>query len=217
MIADNLNTTQKTIPEGVKLVAVSKNNSVERVFEAYQAGQRVFGENRVQELVAKQEILPKDIEWHLIGHLQTNKVKYIAPFVSLIHSIDSLRLLEEVNKEAKKNNRIIDVLLQFHVAQEETKFGLTLEEAADMLLSEKYASLLNIRIVGIMGMASNVVDDSQIRLEFRELKQYFDFLKQKFFSEQIFFQELSMGMSSDYQIAIKEGSTIVRVGSKIFQ
>lgn len=217
MIADNLNTTQKTIPEGVKLVAVSKNNSVERVFEAYQAGQRVFGENRVQELVAKQEILPKDIEWHLIGHLQTNKVKYIAPFVSLIHSIDSLRLLEEVNKEAKKNNRIIDVLLQFHVAQEETKFGLTLEEAADMLLSEKYASLLNIRIVGIMGMASNVVDDSQIRLEFRELKQHFDFLKQKFFSEQIFFQELSMGMSSDYQIAIKEGSTIVRVGSKIFQ
>jgi hypothetical protein len=217
MITENLQRVLKEIPSTVKLVAVSKLNTTERILEAYQAGQRVFGENRVQELVPKYEALPKDIEWHLIGHLQTNKVKYIASFISVIQSIDSLKLLVEVNKEAKKNNRIIDVLLQFHVAQEETKFGLDLEEARILLQSQEYLEMNNVRVIGIMGMASFTEKESQIRLEFQELKQIFEKIKHDFFDKDAHFKELSMGMSSDYQLAITEGASIVRVGSKIFR
>lgn len=217
MIKENLKAVLATVPTNVKLVVVSKMNSEERVKEAYDAGQLIFGENRVQELVPKYEALPKDIEWHLIGHLQTNKVKYIAPFVALIHSIDSQRLLREVNKEAKKNDRVIDVLLQFHVAQEETKYGLSLEEAQAILDSEAYAAMENIRIVGVMGMASFVDDETQIRNEFRAIRAIFEEIKAKYFPNEQFFKEISMGMSSDYQIAIEEGSTLIRVGSKIFK
>ncbi len=217
MIKDNLTQVRVNIPEGVKLVAVSKNNSVESILEAYSAGQKVFGENRVQELLPKHEALPKDIEWHLIGHLQRNKVKFIASFVSVIHSIDSFKLLNEVNSEAKKNNRVIDVLLQFHVAQEETKYGLSLEDAVAILEDPSFQEMKNIRVIGIMGMASFVEDENQIRQEFKKLKVIFDKMKMNYFPTESSFKELSMGMSSDYQLAIEEGSTIVRVGSKIFQ
>lgn len=217
MIKENLLLIQSEIPENVTLVAVSKLNTADRVLEAYQAGQKVFGENRVQELLPKYEVLPKDIEWHLIGHLQTNKVKYIAPFISLIQSVDSLKLLAEINKEAKKNNRVINVLLQFHVAQEETKFGLDLVEAKDLLESDLYKSMKNVCVVGIMGMASNTNNEAQIRKEFKQLKEIFTCLKKDFFFLDEKFKELSMGMSSDYQVAINEGATIVRVGSKIFK
>ncbi len=216
MIAENLQVVQQTIPANVKLVAVSKMNSIERILEVYHAGHKVFGENRVQELLPKYEALPKDIEWHLIGHLQTNKVKYIAPFVSLIQSVDSHKLLREINKEAQKNSRTIDVLLQFHVAQEETKFGFSLPEAREML-KNGISDYKNIRIVGIMGMASNVDNEQQIRKEFKILKSIFEELKQNYFPNDTNFKELSMGMSSDYQLAIEEGATIVRVGSKIFK
>lgn len=216
MIAENLQVVQQTIPANVKLVAVSKMNSIERILEVYHAGHKVFGENRVQELLPKYEALPKDIEWHLIGHLQTNKVKYIAPFVSLIQSVDSQKLLIEINKEAQKNNRTIDILLQFRVAQEETKFGFSLPEAREML-KNGISDYKNIRIVGIMGMASNVDNEQQIRKEFKILKSIFEELKQNYFPNDTNFKELSMGMSSDYQIAIEEGATIVRVGSKIFK
>ncbi|HRO76575.1 MAG TPA: YggS family pyridoxal phosphate-dependent enzyme [Crocinitomicaceae bacterium] len=216
MIAENLQVVQQTIPANVKLVAVGKMNSIERILEVYHAGHKVFGENRVQELLPKYEALPKDIEWHLIGHLQTNKVKYIAPFVSLIQSVDSHKLLREINKEAQKNSRTIDVLLQFHVAQEETKFGFSLPEAREML-KNGISDYKNIRIVGIMGMASNVDNEQQIRKEFKILKSIFEELKQNYFPNDTNFKELSMGMSSDYQLAIEEGATIVRVGSKIFK
>ena len=215
MIAENLQAVQQTIPANVKLVAVSKMNSIERVLEVYHSGHKVFGENRVQELLPKYEALPKDIEWHLIGHLQTNKVKYIAPFVSLIQSVDSHKLLREINKEAQKNSRTIDVLLQFHVAQEETKFGFLLSEVQEML-KNGISDYKNVRIIGIMGMASNVDSEQQIRKEFKTLKSIFEELKQNYFPNDTDFKELSMGMSSDYQIAIEEGATIVRVGSKIF-
>jgi PLP dependent protein len=217
MIKDNLTQVRDNIPEGVKLVAVSKNNPVESVLEAYSVGQKVFGENRVQELLPKHEALPKDIEWHLIGHLQRNKVKFIASFVSVIHSIDSFKLLKEVNSEAKRNNRVIDVLLQFHVAQEETKYGLSLEDAVAILEDPSFQEMKNIRVIGIMGMASFVEDENQIRQEFKKLKLIFDKMKMNYFPTVSSFKELSMGMSSDYQLAIEEGSTIVRVGSKIFQ
>lgn len=217
MIKDNLARVRATVPENVTLVAVSKNNSVERILEAYTAGQKVFGENRVQELLPKYEALPKDIEWHVIGHLQTNKVKFIAPFVSVIHSIDSFRLLKEVNAQARKNERIIEVLLQFHVAQEETKYGLSYEDAVAILEDPSFREMKNIRVVGIMGMASFVDDENQIRQEFKKLKTIFDKIKEHYFSKDDSFKELSMGMSSDYQLAIEEGSTMVRVGSKIFQ
>jgi hypothetical protein len=205
-----------TIPKDVCLVAVSKTKSVNDIIEIYNQGQRVFGENKVQELVAKHEELPKDIEWHLIGHLQTNKVKYIAPFVSLIHSIDSLKLLKEVNKEAKKNDRVINCLLQFHIAQEETKFGLNLDEAKALLESDDFMQMENVSIVGIMGMASFSDDENQVRDEFRILENTFNLLKSHYFKFNDNFKEISMGMSGDYKIAIEEGSTMVRVGSLIF-
>ena len=205
-----------TIPNDVCLVAVSKTKPIGAILEKYNQGQRIFGENKVQELVAKYEGLPKDIEWHLIGHLQTNKVKYIAPFVSLIHSIDSLKLLKEVNKEAKKNNRVINCLLQFHIAQEETKYGLNLEEVKTLLESEEFIQMENVSVVGIMGMASFSDDENQVREEFRILENTFSILKSHYFKFNNNFKEISMGMSGDYKIAIEEGSTMIRVGSLIF-
>lgn len=199
-----------------QLVAVSKTKPPAEILKLYNQGQRIFGENRVQELVEKYDALPKDIEWHAIGHLQTNKVKYIAPFVQLIHSVDSLKVLKEINKQAKKVDRVIDCLLQFHIAEEDTKFGLDAEEAMDLLHSEAYQNMENIRIVGVMGMATFINDDQQIRKEFQNLKNIFDDLKSNFFSEKDFFKEISMGMSGDYQIAMKEGSTLVRIGSLLF-
>lgn len=184
--------------------------------EAYEAGARLFGENKALEMRDKHEVLPKDIQWHFIGHLQTNKIKYIAPFVALIHSIDSLNLLQGVNKEAAKNGRVIDCLLQFHIASEETKFGLSIEEAEALLQSEEYALLKNVRIVGVMGMATNTDDMALVRKEFATLRMYRDALKAKYFADKPEFKEISMGMSGDYEIALEEGSTLVRVGSSIF-
>jgi pyridoxal phosphate enzyme (YggS family) len=216
MIEENLNQVKEQIPENVTLVAVSKTKPSSEIEKLYAVGQRVFGENKVQELVDKYEGLPKDIQWHLIGHLQTNKVKYIAPFVSLIHSIDSFKLLKEVNKEAKKNNRIIECLLQFHIAQEETKFGLSMDEVNEILSSKEFIEMQNVSIVGIMGMASFVEEEEQVRNEFRTLEQYFQVIKSHYFKFNDHFKEISMGMSGDFQLAIEEGSTMVRVGSSIF-
>ena len=216
MIKENLTKIQSTIPSDVTLVAVSKTKPVSDLQEVYDAGQRVFGENKVQEMTEKYEILPKDIQWHLIGHLQTNKVKYIAPFVSLIHSVDSMKLLNEINKEAKKNNRVIDCLLQFHIAEEETKFGLSIEEAKELLESKEFVEMQNVSIVGIMGMASFTENIETVRHEFRVLESYFQIIKSHFFKFNHHFKEISMGMSGDYLLAIEEGSTMVRVGSSIF-
>ncbi len=215
MIKENLNNVRTTIPENVTLIAVSKTKPVSDLQEAYDAGQRIFGENKALEMRDKHQELPKDIKWHFIGHLQTNKIKYIAPFVTLIHSIDSASLLEAVNKEAVKNNRVIDCLLQFHIAQEETKFGLDMEEAKTMIESENFKKLNNVRIVGVMGMATFTDDVNQVRNEFKTLKNIFDTLKENYFKDDSF-KEISMGMSDDYPIAIEEGATMVRVGSKIF-
>lgn len=198
------------------LVAVSKTKPNEAILRLYEQGQRIFGENRVQELVQKYETLPKDIQWHLIGHLQTNKVKYIAPFVQLIHSVDSLKLLQEINKQAAKNDRTIDCLLQMHIADEATKFGLSEAEAFDLLSAEAYSNMQHIRIVGVMGMATFTDDSTQVRNEFKQLKYIFNQLKQKYFAEKDYFREISMGMSGDYRIAIEEGSTMVRIGSLLF-
>lgn len=200
----------------MKLVAVSKTHSVEEIMEAYQTGQRCFAENKAQELSAKQPLLPSDIEWHFIGHLQSNKVKYIAPFVSLIHSVDSLKLLQVIDKEASKNGRTISCLLQFHIAEEDTKFGLDIEEAEEILESKAYRELKNISIAGIMSMATFTDDYDQVRREFRHLKAIFDQLKGKYFAHDPAFREISMGMSDDYEIAVSEGSTLVRIGSSIF-
>mgnify|MGYP003547825789 FL=1 len=216
MIKENLNKVRATIPNNVTLIAVSKTKPVVDLQEAYDAEQRIFGENKALEMRDKHQELPKDIQWHFIGHLQTNKIKYIAPFVSLIHSIDSISLLEAVNKEAVKNNRVIDCLLQFHIAQEDTKFGLDLKEAEELLKSESYKDLKNINIVGVMGMATFTDDENQIRNEFKSLKNIFDVLKESYFKDNDSFKEISMGMSDDYPIAIEEGATMVRVGSKIF-
>ncbi len=204
------------IPEKIKLVAVSKTKPVDEILKIYNLGQRDFGENKVQELVNKQPNLPQDIRWHFIGHLQSNKVRYIAPFVQLIHSIDSLKLLSEVNKQALKNNRIIDCLLQMYIASEETKFGLDIKESEQLLNSEEYKSMKHIRICGLMGMATFTNDESLIRKEFGNLKSIHNLLGEKFFSDRTYFTEISMGMSDDYRIAIEEGSTIVRIGSAIF-
>jgi len=200
----------------VKLIAVSKNKPVSAIKEAYDAGHRVFGENRVQELVEKQAQLPNDIEWHLIGHLQTNKVKYIAPFVSMIHSVDSLKLLQEINKQAEKNSRKIDCLLEIYIADEETKFGLDFDEAIELLRSDEYPKLKNVRISGVMGIATNTQNNKKIEDEFYELKTFFSGLKQSFFRKDDTFKEISMGMSGDYKLAIEQGSTMVRIGSTIF-
>ena len=198
------------------LVAVSKTKPVAQIQAMYDEGQRIFGENRVQELVEKQAVLPKDIEWHQIGHLQTNKVKYIAPFVSLIHAVDSLKLLKEINKQAIKNNRTIDCLLQFHIAEEISKFGFDQKEVETMLTAEEFKQLSNVRIVGVMGMATFTHDKEQVKLEFRHLKNLFDKLKQNHFQKATEFKEISMGMSGDYQLAVTEGSTMVRIGSLLF-
>ncbi len=203
-------------PLKVKLVAVSKTKPNEDILQAYQAGQRIFGENTVQELVKKQEELPKDIEWHLVGHLQSNKVKYIAPFISLIHAVDSLKLLAEVNKQAQKNNRIINCLLQIHIADEDTKFGLDFDEAIELLRSSEYQQMQHIRIVGLMGIATNTENQKKVSEEFYELRALFKGLKASFFQNSEDFIELSMGMSSDYKLAIEQGSTMVRLGSNIF-
>lgn len=215
-ISEHLKQVLNNLPSQVKLIAVSKTKPVEAIEEAYKVGQRVFGENRVQELVEKYEALPKDIEWHLIGHLQTNKVKYVAPFVAMIHGVESLRLLDTINKEGEKNGRVIPCLLQFHIAEEETKFGLDEAEAKELLESENYGRMKNIHIMGVMGMATFTEDRKQIRKEFHHLKTIFDDLKQNYFSHDPAFKELSMGMSGDYPIAVEEGSTMVRVGSSIF-
>ena len=216
-IADNITSLKKeTDPVNVTLIAVSKTKTAEDIQQAYDAGQRLFGENTVQELVDKQEHLPKDIQWHLIGHLQTNKVKYIAPFISLIQSVDSIKLLAEIDKHAAKNKRIIDCLLQVYIADEDTKFGLDHAEVIELLRSEEYLAMKNIRITGLMGIASNNAEEKQTKDEFQELKVLFDGIKVSFFRKEESFKELSMGMSGDYKLAIEEGSTMVRIGSSIF-
>jgi len=216
-IADNIkNLNVETGRLGVKLVAVSKTKPVEDIEEAYAAGQRAFGENQVQELVEKYEKLPKDIQWHLIGHLQTNKVKYIAPFISLIESVDSLKLLQEINKQALKNERVINCLLQVYIADEDTKFGLGYDELIELLRSDEFRAMENVRITGLMGIATNTENEKQIKDEFYELKTLFDGIKVSFFRKDDYFKEVSMGMSSDYKLAIEQGSTMVRLGSTIF-
>ncbi len=202
--------------KGVKLIAVSKTQPPQRILNLYEQGQRAFGENRVQEMVPKYEVLPKDIEWHLIGHLQTNKVKYVAPFVHLIHSVDRFKLLREIDKQAQKVQRVVDCLLQFHIAQEETKFGFHEAEAIAMLESEEFRALQHVRICGVMGMATFTDDHQQIRREFRTLRQIFERLKAQYFAHVPHFKEISMGMSGDWEIAVEEGSTMVRIGSLLF-
>lgn len=204
------------LPQQTHLVAVSKFHPNEVIMEAYEAGQRIFGESKVQEMTQKYESLPKDIEWHFIGHLQTNKIKYMAPYVSLIHGIDSYKLLAEVNKQAAKVNRTIPCLLQMHIAQEETKFGFSFDECKEMLDKGEWKELTNIRISGLMGMATNTDLTEQIDKEFHSLNKFFKEIKQTYFPEESTFKELSMGMSHDYHQAMNEGSTLVRVGSKIF-
>lgn len=215
-IQSNLLNIQASIPKSVTLVAVSKTKPNHMIEACYEANQRHFGENKVQDLVEKYNALPKDINWHYIGHLQTNKVKFIAPFVHLIHAVDSIKLLKEINKQALKNNRIINVLLQFHIAEEASKFGLNKASCLDLLHSEDYALMKNINIVGVMGMATFTDDYNQIKSEFKTLVNYFNNLRTSEFSSSSSFSELSMGMSGDYKIAIEEGSTMVRVGSSIF-
>lgn len=215
-ISRNLSEIKESIPDHVSLVAVSKTKPNDLIMEAYNAGHRIFGENKVQDMSRKFEELPKDIQWHFIGHLQTNKVKYIAPFVSLIHGIDSLKLLNQVNKEASKLNRKVNCLLQFHIAEEDTKFGLSEDEAIALLNSEEYAEMKHVSICGVMGMASYTDDESQIRKEFRHLHSIFTTIRNRFFDNMESFCEISMGMSGDYPIAIEEGSTMVRIGSSIF-
>ncbi len=215
-IRENIQEIVKTLPAGVHLIAVSKTKPVEYIREAYEAGQRAFGENRPQELASKYPQLPSDIEWHMIGQLQEKNVKYIASFVKLIHSVDSLRLLQKIDREAVKNDRVIDCLLEFHIAAEESKSGLTLSEACDILGCDAFKALTHVRIVGVMGIATYTEDRDQIRKEFRELYRIFEQLKAEFFKQQESFKELSMGMSGDYRIAVEEGSTMVRIGSSIF-
>lgn len=216
-IAENINHFNKILSQSnTQLIAVSKTKPVEDLLQAYAAGQRHFGENKVQELTSKFDELPKDIMWHMIGHLQRNKVKYIAPFVSLIHAVDSPRLLIEINKQALKNNRIIDCLLQIHIAQEDTKFGFNEKEVIDFLNSEELTQLHNIRIVGLMGMATNTDNEEQVTQEFSTLKALFDKIDKEYSLEQVIMKELSMGMTSDFEIACKTGSTMVRIGSAIF-
>ena len=216
-IADNISAIKKEIGNtGVKLIAVSKTKPLESITESYEAGQRIFGENMVQELVDKQKNLPKDIEWHLIGHLQTNKVKYIAPFISMIHSVDSMKLLLEINKHALKNNRVIDCLLQLEIADEDTKYGMDLAEAVELLRSDEFKELKNIQICGVMGIATLTENLGMTKEEFYELSTFFKGLKATFFPKDAAFTEISMGMSGDYKLAIEQGSTMIRLGSTIF-
>ncbi|WP_339609145.1 YggS family pyridoxal phosphate-dependent enzyme [uncultured Planktosalinus sp.] len=211
MIEDHLKNIKSSLPENVKLVAVSKTKPVEEILKAYNAGHRDFGENKIQEMTDKWEQLPKDIHWHMIGHVQRNKVKYMAPYVHLIHGVDSLKLLKEINKQAKKNNRTINCLLQVYIAKEETKFGLDPEELTQLLEDNAFKNLDNVRVIGLMGMATFTENKEQINKEFNFLKTFYDQLKNKYG-----FKVLSMGMSSDYSVALLNGSTMVRIGSAIF-
>jgi pyridoxal phosphate enzyme (YggS family) len=215
-IGRNISEIKNALPEGVRLVAVTKTKPPEIIEEAYISGHKIFGENKVQELVQKYEKMPKDIEWHFIGHLQSNKAKYIVPFVSMIHGIDSFKILQAVNNEAARHDRTIPCLLQFHIARESTKFGLSREEAIDILESGALSEMKNIRIAGVMGMATFTDDTVMVRGEFRMLREIFEELKRNYFTEDPLFKEISMGMSDDYNIAVEEGSTIVRIGSIIF-
>jgi pyridoxal phosphate enzyme (YggS family) len=215
-IAENLKTVRKSIPGKVTLVAVSKTKPDEAIMEAYEAGHRDFGENKVQDLAAKQERLPNDIRWHMIGHLQSNKVKYLASFVHMLHGVDSLKLLGIINIEAEKYERVIDCLLQVRIAREETKFGLTEGDLKELLESDAFREMKNVRIRGVMGMATYTENSEQIREEFRLLKRIFDSLKATAFDKQDWFDQLSCGMSGDYDLAIEEGSNMVRIGSLIF-
>lgn len=215
-ITSNIISLIQSLPPSVRLVAVSKTRPVTDILEAYNAGQRRFGENRVQEILNKKDHLPEDIEWHLIGHLQTNKVKYIVPFISLIQSVDSFRLLSSINAEALKINRVVDVLLQVYIAAEETKFGFSGAEIEEMIASAGFRDLKSVRICGVMGMATFTSDSIQVQKEFRSLALLFNDMKKRYFESDENFREISMGMSGDYAIAIKEGSTIIRVGSLIF-
>lgn len=215
-IKDNLSNLLEQIPEKAKLVAVSKTMPNDVIMEAYNAGQRLFGENKVQELTAKQPDLPSDIEWHFIGHLQRNKVKYIADFVSMIHAVDSLRLLKEINKQAERSERVINCLLQFHIAEESTKFGMDLDEGAALVKELQKAPLNHVRISGVMGMGTFTDDMELVRKEFQNLRNIFEQLKTNYFAQDENFKEISMGMSNDFQVAIEEGSTIIRIGSTIF-
>lgn len=215
-LRENIKILKDSLPAHVTLVAVSKTKPPEQILEVYHAGHKIFGENRVQELITKAETLPDDIQWHMVGHLQSNKVKYIASFVHLIHSVDSLKLLTVINREAEKADRVINVLLQVHIATEETKFGLSEDEINGLLSSDEYSNLSWIRVKGLMGMATFTQDERVVREEFNYLSGIFRSIKDRFFSEDPEFCELSMGMSGDYQIAIEEGSTMVRIGTIIF-
>ncbi len=215
-IALNIKSLKQQIPTSVKLVAVSKTKSVTDILEAYNSGQRSFGENRVQELLQKKDLLPSDIEWHLIGHLQSNKVRYIVPFVKMIQSVDTFRLLKIINSEAAKIPRIVDCLLQIHIAEEETKFGFDMDEIYQMIRVEDFRNFDSIRICGVMGMATFTENTGQIQKEFRYLSECFKKLKADYFKEDREFREISMGMSGDFNIAIREGSTMIRIGSLIF-
>lgn len=215
-VAEQITRLQKELPEGVNLLAISKYQPIEAIQEAYDAGQRLFGENHIQEMAAKAAVLPKDIQWHFTGHVQTNKIKYMAPFVSLVHAVDSFRLLREIDKHAAKHERRIDCLLQIHIAQEDTKYGLTVDECHQLLANEPWRELEHVRITGLMAMGSNTDDMEQVRHEFRQIKSLFDELKEKYFANEPSFCQLSEGMTDDYPIAIEEGSTIVRIGSMIF-
>ncbi|CAM3522295.1 YggS family pyridoxal phosphate-dependent enzyme [Flavobacterium chungbukense] len=214
-IASNLNTIKATLPEHVTLVAVSKTKPVSDLMQAYEAGQRIFGENKIQEMTEKWEEMPKDIQWHMIGHVQSNKVKFMAPYVTLIHGVDSLKLLQEINKQALKNNRTIDCLLQIYIAEEESKFGLDENELTELLTSVEFKELKNIRILGLMGMATFTEDHNQIKKEFTHLKSIFDSIEEQK-ADNCTLNTISMGMSGDYQLAIECGSTMVRIGSSIF-
>jgi pyridoxal phosphate enzyme (YggS family) len=215
-IAENIRNFSSGLPPHVSVIAISKTKPREDILEAYQAGHRIFGENKVQELMEKQPGLPGDIQWHFVGHLQSNKVKYLAPFISMIHSVDSLKLLQIINKEAMKNDRIISCLLQVHIAEEETKFGLDEDSIREILDSDTYQQCRHVRIAGVMGMATFTDDEVQIRKEFRKLAGLFKTLKNEYFQASDDFREISMGMSGDYRIAIEEGSTMIRVGTLIF-
>ena len=215
-ISENIISIKSQIPSSVKLVAVSKTRPVSDILTAYNSGQRRFGENRVQEILEKKDLLPKDIEWHLIGHLQSNKVKYVVPFISMLQSVDSLKLLTAINSEASKIKRVIDCLLQIHIAAEETKFGFSMNELEEVFEKKAFSELKSVRICGVMGMATFTTDLTRVKLEFSYLKDCYNTLKNRYFNADLQFNEISMGMSGDYETAIEEGSTIIRIGSLIF-
>lgn len=215
-IQDNIIAIKNEIPKSVKLIAVSKTKPIEYIEQAYSCGQRVFGENKAQEMKDKHEKLPKDIQWHFIGHLQENKIKYIIQYVSMIHSIDSLHILSEIDKKANKINRVVDCLFEMDISHEESKFGMSLDQASTLVNSDEFKQMNNVRICGVMGVGSITDNKQQTEKEFNNLRDIFQQLKNKFFSDKDFFKEISMGMTGDYKIAISQGSTMIRIGSKIF-